>query len=120
MTDGRIDLIGKLWSIGNVITGFTVLQSIAVIYFALEKTDVVKRWDAFVPLTILAIAGGTGLYMWVVWLCFKLERCLRNEINDSATSIEISRKVFVGRLVTIAIFNGLAFSITIMAWRWVV
>jgi len=116
MTDERIDLISKLWNIGNVITGFTVIQSIAVIYFVIEKTVFLKKWDTFVPLSIMSIVGGAALYMFAVYLCYKAEHNLRNAINEDVKHIKISTNVFIGRLVTIAIFNLLAISITMIAW----
>lgn len=89
------------------------------LYFVVESTAVVKRWNAFVPLAILAVVGGGGVYMWAVCLCFRAERRLREEVKGTATSIEISRKVLIGRLVTIAIFHILAISVTMVAWLWI-
>jgi hypothetical protein len=109
------DLIKQMWDFGNVITAFTVAQSLTVIYFSLEKTAIVKDWLSYAWIAITLILAGAGVYSTAVWVCFRSERRLRQVLNQPAVVLETALVVFRGRIATVLMFNCMAASATAFA-----
>ncbi len=116
MDSEQREMIDKLWGLGNAIAGFTILQSLAVIYFSVQNPDVLDSWEQFIPLILIGIAAGAGLYTWVVRWCAVAERRIREDIKEDPKTIQVSYQVFLGRVAAIWIFNGLAISATGVSW----
>lgn len=116
-TDGQSEreMVKQLWETANVITAFTVAQSLGVMYFAIEKAEVVRNWASLVWIAALLILGGAGAYTRAVLKCRESEEKLRHLLKDNATVLEVSRLAARGRVATIIIFNVLAAVVTIVA-----
>jgi len=99
-----------------MIAGFTVLQSIAVIYFAVQHEVLLKSWDRYLPVVIFGIFVGALLYAIAVRWCAKAEHQLRQDSNQQPSIIKLSRDVYIGRIMTVGIFNGLSISSVLKVW----
>jgi len=115
MSDCKRDMIGKLWSLGNTVTGFTVLQSIAIVFFCLEKFDDILKWYDLIPALITIMATGPFLYIVIVRYLNKKEQELRRSLKESVEVLEISKRMYYGRLATIVGFNFLAIVVPMIA-----
>jgi len=109
------EMIKHMWDTANVITAFTVAQSAGVMYFAIEKVDVVRNWGALVWVAAVLILGGAGAYIRAVVKCYDSEVKLRRLLSQHSTILEVSQSAFRGRVATIVIFNVLAAVVTVVA-----
>jgi hypothetical protein len=109
------ELVKQMWDFGNLITAFTVAQSLTVIYFALEKTTIVHDWRSYVWIAICLILAGAGVYGLAIWTCYNAERRLRALLDHPALVMETSLLIARGRLVTALMFNCMAASATAFA-----
>jgi hypothetical protein len=109
------DLIKQMWDFGNVITAFTVAQSLTVIYFSLEKAAIVKQWLGYAWIAAILILAGAGVYGIAVWTCFRAERRLRQLLNQPDVVLDTAVLVFRGRIATVLMFNCMAASATVFA-----
>jgi hypothetical protein len=112
---GAEDLAKQLWDLANLITAFTVAQSVVVIYFAIEKFSAAGAWKNLVWVAILFIISGAGLYSYAVWACYRSERQLRALADQSSLVLEVTQRIARYRVITIMLFNSCAALITGMA-----
>jgi hypothetical protein len=115
---GADDLAKQLWDLANLITAFTVTQSVVVIYFAIEKFSGAGAWKQFAWLAIVIIMAGAALYAYAVWACYRAERNLRTLLDQSTVVLETTQRVAIYRVITILTFNSCASTITWMASQW--
>ena len=109
------ELVKQMWDFGNVITAFTVAQSLTVIYFALERIEIVKAWLCYSWVAIFLILTGAGVYGVAIWSCYRAERRLRTFLEQPLLVLDTSLLVARGRVATALIFNCMAASATIFA-----
>lgn len=104
------ELVKQMWDFGNLIAAFTVAQSLTVIYFALEKTAVVREWLGYVWIAIFLILAGSVVYCVAIWTCYRAERRLRELLEHPPLVMETSLLIVRGRLATALMFNSMAAS----------
>jgi hypothetical protein len=109
------ELVKQLWNLGNVITAFTVAQSLTGIYFILEKPALVKIMKVYAIPGCSVIMAGAGVYCVAIWSCHRLECNLRASLGQPPVVLRTSRKVMRARLATILMFNSIFVSIGLVA-----
>lgn len=109
------DLLKQMWEFANLITAFTVVQSLTVIYFALEKTATVREWREYGGLAIALILAGAGVYVLAIGRCYAAERQLRSLLGQHPLVMKVSRFAFYGRVLTTLAFNSMAASAAALA-----
>jgi hypothetical protein len=90
----------KLWDLANLITGFAVAQSLAMIY-------AIARWDPKYalstalarPIALVLTVLFNGVYVLFMWWCEQAGRP-----SNPAGSVHIWKVVTYGRIATIAAF----------------
>jgi hypothetical protein len=114
-TDPAEDVVKQMWDFGNLITAFTVAQSLTVIYFSLEKVNIVREWLSYAWIAVFLILAGTAVYGSAIWACYRAERRLRLLLDHPSLVLDTSFLVVRGRLATVTMFNCMAASATIFA-----
>ena len=109
------DLVKQIWDLGNLITAFTVAQSLTVIYFALEKTNIVRQWLDYAWVAVLFILAGAIVYALAILACYRIEERLRQFLKHPPLVIDTSRTIARARLVTAVMFNCMAGSATVFS-----
>lgn len=95
------DMVKELWSLANIVTGFSVAQSIAF-SFALSKKDLIdlqiETIKVKIVLTIIIIIFA-AIYSYGVFRCYQLA------MSIDRTSDRIWLQVTYGRLASIWLFT---------------
>jgi hypothetical protein len=104
----------QYWQLGNLITGFAVLQVLATLLsFASSQPfrDVLGKFS-YIGLTLIVIAFHS-LYGAATWLCYHMETRL---LPPSAGQIvSDQRYILIGRLVAISLF-GILLLCVLLPW----
>jgi hypothetical protein len=109
------ELVGQTWNLGNWITAFAVAQSLTVIYFALEKVDIVHAWNQYSWVAIVMLLAGAGVYAVAIWGCHRAERRLRIFLGQPSIVLDTAKLAAYGRLATVLMFHCMAAAATLFA-----
>ena len=108
-----IDIPDKLWSIGNIITGFAIAQTV-IYFFALGNLQFAEAvGSGFIPLLVAAaVTGVNAVLITVVWWCHRTSvgwiRAFGNDDRKAAHFSHVSHRTAVGRTVALAVSGVLA------------
>jgi hypothetical protein len=97
------DLSKELWSIANIITGFSVAQVLAVTFALRGNLAVLQCPDhraLKIAVSIIAVLMG-GAY------CFAVHRCRMLALSLDADHDEIWRQINYGRMACILLFTAI-------------
>jgi hypothetical protein len=110
MAEG-INMAGKLWDIANLVTGFAIVQSLALTYslanHTIKMSDTPSHMFAFIGTLIFT----TG-YIVAIRICGSKGRRL-----DSETNADAWRTVTTGRVITVCGFTLLTLATIFIHWR---
>jgi len=108
-----MDMPEKLWDLANLVTGFAVVQSLALIYglvkdeFKLLKSRA-AHWSA-----VLGTVFFSTVYVLIVWYCGRSARSLSISVDER----HIWRRVNCGRVGTIVVFTIITVGTISIHWR---
>jgi hypothetical protein len=110
----REDYAKQYWQLGNIITGFSVVQVLATLLYFGTNTTLRKALNDFgaTKLTIIVVLFHS-IYALATWYCYVLERRLLPQEETQILSDQ--RHILIGRLVAIALFGGLLLS-ALLPW----
>lgn len=108
----------KFWDLGNIIVGFSVVQTIStIIYVGGHKGQLIEFLKQFGILPpILMIFVFFLLYILSIFLCFRAEIKIRKEFNESKLVLSVCKKVMYGRLITVVLFHIVGIGTLIYFW----
>ncbi len=96
----------ELWSLANIVTGFSIAQSIGVAIALGKDLEKIQKQTVVVKgfISFLAFACGVG-YSYAVWRCWDLAKLVDTKIPTNLNYSTIWREVTYGRIIGILLFT---------------
>ena len=101
----------QYWHLGNIITGFVVIQAMAVMFYVGTSPEFVKNMGSAKLVVIPLIIGFHIIYAIVIWYCFRIEQSFLSGLTDQAR--HRLWMTLLGRWMTVAVFASLLIGVTV-------
>lgn len=109
----RATIATKLWDLANLITGFSVAQSLGYMY-AMNEAHLLPHIQSMrVPIGIVIVVF-SGLYVTAIVWCHRAFTKLQDSKSQNDLT-GVTARVRFGQMLIIIVFGSLALTVTVLA-----